>query len=257
MRSSIPLYDSLAADYDAHFTVAHRRAYDDLAWEATVARLPAPGAGPVVDVGCGAGRWAERILDLGHEVVGVEQAPGMAAAARGRGLGPSVSVVEAPMETAELPPGEASAVIAMGSLQYAPDPTAALTRAVGWARPGAPVLVLVDSLVALVIELERAGRGDEAAERLATHQGEWHQGAEIADLHLFDRAALAATMAAAGVVDVEVRGLLVGWSVWGRNEMVDRLTRDWDATLDHERGLAARPELADLGKQLLAVGRRA
>ena len=37
VRPSAPLYDALAADYDAHFAVPHRRAYDELAWEVCAA----------------------------------------------------------------------------------------------------------------------------------------------------------------------------------------------------------------------------
>ena len=44
VRSSAPLYDALAADYDAHFAAPHRRAYDELAWEVCAA-VVAVGAG--------------------------------------------------------------------------------------------------------------------------------------------------------------------------------------------------------------------
>ena len=57
---SAPLYDRLAPTYVEHFDVAHRRAYDQLAWEMCAAALPDPPA-VVVDVGCGVGRWARRL----------------------------------------------------------------------------------------------------------------------------------------------------------------------------------------------------
>jgi SAM-dependent methyltransferase len=253
VKGSIPLYDALAPDYDAHFAVAHRRAYDELAWEGFEARLPPPSATPVIDVGCGSGRGARRLRALGHPVVGVEQAPAMAAAARARGLD-DVTVIEASMEAVDLPPASAAGVVAMGSVQYADDPAAAIARLASWAAPGAPVAVLVDSRVALAAELIRDGRTEEAVTRLATGRGVWRTGGHEAELHLLDRADLVAAMTAAGLVDIEVRGLLVGSSVWGRDGCRARLEADWETSLEEERRLSRLAELADLGKQLFAVG---
>jgi hypothetical protein len=58
-------------------------------------------------------------------------------------------------------------------------------------------------------------------------------------------------------VDVEVTGLLATAAPLGRARLADRLERDWDAHLVIERELQAHPVLADIGKQLLATGRRA
>ena len=72
MRSSIPFYDAMAQELDtAFYDQPHRRAYDQLAWEQVSALLP-PGAGTVVDAGCGAGRWIDRLLPLGYQVIGIE-----------------------------------------------------------------------------------------------------------------------------------------------------------------------------------------
>ena len=256
MRSSVPLYDRLAPVYDDHFAAPHRRAYDDLSWEVVVEHLPAPGARPVVDAGCGVGRWAGRLVGLGHPVIGVEQAPAMAAAARARGLGAGFTVLEGSMDAADVPAGAAAAVLAMGSLQYTPDPVATLRRLAGWAAPGAPVVVLVDSLVALTVELVRAGRPGEAADRVRTRSGVWAEAGLEADLHLFDARTLAGSMESAGLVGVEVRGLLVGWTMFGRDGFLERLAAEPAAVMDQERGWSTEPSLADLGKQLLAVGHR-
>ena len=66
------------------------------------------------------------------------------------------------------------------------------------------------------------------------HQG--NPGMEVAD---------------AGLRDVDVSGLLVGASIWGIDELRSRLAADYEAALEVERGFAAQPALADLGKQLL------
>jgi len=255
VRSSAPLYDALAADYDAHFAAPHRRAYDELAWEVCAAVVGAATM-DVVDVGCGIGRWAERLAAAGHRVTGIEPAPAMAAAARRRLAGSDARLVESRVEDAVLPAGSADVVLAMGSLQYATDPAAAIARCAGWVRPGGAVCVLLDSRQALVLELLAAGRTDEALERLATRRGVWQVGPHAADLHLLDAAELAAAVRSAGLDVERLAGLLVGASAHGRAGLLTRLERDYPAQLAIERRLAAEPALADLGKQLLVIGRK-
>lgn len=248
------LFDELAADYEEHFSVPSRRAYDDLAWEATP-KLSTPGT--VVDVGCGVGRWARRFLSTGHQVVGIEPSPAMAAAARRGTTGDDdFRLVEAGVEETELKPAAADLVVAMGSLQYAGDPVAALTRMSGWVVPGGAIAVLVDGLVALCLELSRAGREDEARQRAAERRGVWEQHGRRVGLHLFDSRSLAGAAAEAGLVEVEVTGLLVGFSLRGRTELAAALDRDYEGQLARERAWSAEPAFTDLGKQLLLTARR-
>lgn len=255
MTGSEALYDALAPHYDEHFAAPHRHAYDELAWQACRAALPG-GSGVVVDVGCGVGRWAERLVALGHRVVGVEPAPAMAAAARTRLAGAAFTLQECRAAQAELPAGSADLVVAMGSLQYADDPWSDVRRAAAWLRPGGTLCLLVDGLVALAAELVRAGRDDEALTRLRTRRGVWESGGARAPLHLFDAAGLTALATGAGLVPQPVRGLLVGASVHGRDELVRRLRADPAGALAAEQRLSEVPELADLGKQLLLLAVR-
>jgi SAM-dependent methyltransferase len=253
LRSSVPLYDALAAGYEEHFQVAHRRAYDDLAWELCGEALPPPPAA-VVDVGCGVGRWSRRLLADGYRVTGIEPAPAMAA--RAARLGGEFTLHRAAVEDVELPERTAGAVIAMGSLQYTRDPAATIARCAGWLRRGGVLCVLVDSLVALALELLRAGRTAEALERLDTRRGLWRSHGHEADLHLLDAATLCQAFQAAGLAVDRCAGLLVGASAHGIEAMATRLAADPGAVLAEERALAARPDLADLGKQLLVIGSR-
>jgi hypothetical protein len=90
-----------------------------------------------------------------------------------------------------------------------------LQRLGQWTRPGGWFVVVVDSLIALVLELLAAGKEDEALLRLETRRGTWVQGDRQADYHLFDRDRLQRAFEDAGLVDIGVRGLLVGWSALG------------------------------------------
>jgi len=253
--AAVGLFDSLAENYEQHFAEPHRRAYDDLAWELVSTWLP-DRPGTIVDVGCGTGRWARRLLKLGHQVIGIEPAPKMAARAEALTDTGRFTLVRSDLEHAELPAAGADLVLAMGSLQYSQDPAAALIRLAGWARPDARVCVLVDSLIALVVELCRRGETDTALQRLSERRGHWRIGDQQAGLTLFDAAELAAAFAAAGLSVDSCTGLLVGASLLGRTELVDELARNFAGRLAIERRLSARPELADLGKQLLVIGRR-
>jgi SAM-dependent methyltransferase len=260
MRSSIPLFDSLAAGYDAHFAeVPHRRAYDDLAWEYVQPLLPAV-PGRVIDVGCGVGRWAERLVALGHSVVGIEQAPAMAEAARARLPTDRFKLIERSMEEVGVDDElfqQADLVLALGSLQYTIDPEHMIERFARWVRVGGSVVVLVDSLVALVLELVASGKPDEALQRLKSRRGIWVQGEQYADNHQLDRDRLVDAFHRAGLSAVSARGLLVSASaVGGRQQLIENLTRDWDVQMSLERRFAETPVLADLGKQLFVSGRR-
>jgi SAM-dependent methyltransferase len=251
--SSIALFDELAPDYDSHFQVPHRAAYDALAWEASEEVLGRRHA-TVVDAGCGSGRWGARLVASGHHVIGIEQSPRMAAAARERHLGDGFELVEGGIEDVVLDI-RADVVLAMGSLQYTEDPEATICRLAAWTAPGGNVIVLVDSLIALVLELLRAGRRPEALERLHTHRGVWRAAGHAVEHHLLDAERLRRAFALAGLLDVSVRGLLVGASTLGKEQLTEALAADFDAALGRERELASEPLLADLGKQLLAIGR--
>ena len=150
----------------------------------------------------------------------------------------------------------AAAVVAMGSLQYTPEPVAMVAEMATWLRPGGVLAVLVDSRVGLALELIGADRGDEALLRLATARGVWRAEGQEADLHLLDAATLTAALAEAGLVEVRAAGLLVSAGPLGRSELIRRAEADYETMLALERRLADFPELADAGKQLLVTGRR-
>lgn len=252
--ASRALYDSLAPRFEEHFAVPHRRAYDGLAWDLIQPLLP-PAQGRVVDIGCGVGRWARRLVDLGHSVVGIEPAPMMAAEAERRLNGTAFELVERPVEEVDLPQASADVVLAMESLQYTADPAEVLRRVRGWLRPGGAAAVLVDSLVALVLELLEIGRDKEALVRLRIRKATWVQNGVHADYHIFDAHGVGNLLEQAGFRDVHVRGLLVGWSVHGRNGMLRRLDGQWPTQLAMERRLDEEKVLADAGKQLIGIGR--
>jgi SAM-dependent methyltransferase len=258
MKSSIPLYDHLAPTYDAHFRVPHRAAYDELAWNLVKPLLPKE-PGLIIDAGCGNGRWAVRLVGLGHQVIGIEQAPMMAAEARNR-VAHNFQLIEGPMETAEDKVDlyrQADLVIALGSIQYTESPEAMIGNFSLWTKVGGWVAVLVDSLGALVLELINGDQTDEARDRLARRMGTWVLSDEFsADIHLFDSDRLVAAFTRFGLSNVSTHGLLVSASAMGVPRLTQRLTNDWHSQMTLEAHYAASPFLADFGKHVMVIGQR-
>ena len=254
--NSQSLYDAFAPDYDAAFAPGSLRAvYDGLAWS-HVRRLLPPAPSVVVDVGCGTGRWARRLIDAGYTVVGIEPSAGMCDALRGNVASDTFTLLPCGVDQAEVPRGSAAAVLAMGSLQYAPDPHAALIRMAGWLRPGGLVCAHVDGVVALVLELIRIGRTDDALQRLQEGHGVFSYGSSRASLHLFDRRALVCAFEGAGLVRIETRGLLITPSALGRAGSEAELHADPARLQVLEQALSASDVMTDAAKHIMAWGWR-
>jgi SAM-dependent methyltransferase len=250
------LYNGLASEYENGFyDQPHRTAYDRLAWEYVQRRLPAE-PDVVIDVGCGGGRWVDRLLPLAQRVIGIEPAPEMIKVLERKMYGPSFSLISEPMETVSIEADTADVVLAMGSLQYSQAPAQMLHRFASWARPGGIVFVLADSYMALVLELLSARNVDEALERATTRMGVWKHNGQEAELHLFDRNTLETYFRNAGLIDVVSRGLLVTATAWGITECKKAATCDETSLLRLERKLAEIPAMADAGKQIIATGRK-
>jgi SAM-dependent methyltransferase len=249
------LFDAMAPEYDALFGMRHRAAYDQLAAEFVEPLLPKP-PGLVIDVGCGTGRWAERLVKRGNWVLGIEPSREMAKGALERRLGSRFGVAETVMEEVDLPEASAGLVLALGSLQYSSDPERMIRRFAAWTRAGGSVCVLVDSCLALVVELIGLRKNEEAFTRLHTRRAVFRHGAYYAEHHLLDGAFLEKAFRSAGLASIRVGGLLVGMTILGREKLLDELEKNWDRQLDLEWDLVHHRALADLGKHLIISGRK-
>ena len=250
--SAAEFYSALAPEYEGQFDVPHRKAYDTLCRE-SVFRALQPGSF-VVDVGCGVGRWATDLVTAGHRVLGIEPSPAMAAQAARLCVSERFELQEADVDHAQVKAGSADVVLAMGSVQYAPEPCQSIATMASWLRPGGRLWVLVDSQQALIQELLRRGDYEEAAERASVPIANLSYGSLVVEHHLFTSATIRAALESAGLVEVEVSGLLVAWSSVPRGDAQTELSSRWTERLGVERDLSRVPELADHGKQLLATG---
>ncbi len=255
MRSSIPLYNHLAADYESHFQAPHRQAYDQLSWELVMTKLDQTPK-VIVDAGCGVGRWARKLVKLGHLVIGIEQAPAMIAAAKQQNLGSLLEIIESSIEEAQLPEASVDMVLAMGSLQYTMNPQEIIVKFTNWLKPGGHICLLYDSLVGMVLELLNAGKTQEALERLFTQKGIWVEGEHSAELHLMHSEQVENYCHQAGLIEIRSHGLLINASTLGKNRLIEQLQKNPTSIMALERQLLQSKVLADMGKQILTLAKK-
>lgn len=90
----------------------------------------------VLEVGCGAGRFTEVLLDLGAEVVAVDASEAIDACRETIGDHPRATLVQADLFRLPFEPGGFDRVFCYGVLQHTPDPRAAFAKLVDNVRPG-------------------------------------------------------------------------------------------------------------------------
>jgi demethylmenaquinone methyltransferase/2-methoxy-6-polyprenyl-1,4-benzoquinol methylase len=190
-----------------------------------VSRLPPPAEGHrrVLDVATGTGLVAERLLERGFDVIGLDQSPEMLAIARER-FGGRVELVEGSAEELPFEDGSFDHLTFTYLLRYVGDPAATLAELARVVRPGGVVASLEfavpGGLARPLWELHVRAVLPLAGRALANG---WH---EVGDFlgdsirafwhrHPLDRQL--AWWQAAGLGSVEVRHLSLGGAVivWG------------------------------------------
>jgi SAM-dependent methyltransferase len=89
----------------------------------------------VLEVGCGAGRFTEVLLESGARVVAVDASTAVDACRETCGDDPSLSIVQADLHALPFQPGSFDRVFCFGVLQHTPDPERAFRALVEQVRP--------------------------------------------------------------------------------------------------------------------------
>jgi SAM-dependent methyltransferase len=95
----------------------------------------------VMDVGCGAGRFAEIALETGAEVTAVDYSNAVEACFANLGLSPGLNVVQADLYRLPFEPEGFDYVYCFGVLQHTPDPAGAVAALARQVRPGGRLVV--------------------------------------------------------------------------------------------------------------------
>jgi SAM-dependent methyltransferase len=90
----------------------------------------------VLEVGCGAGRFTEVLLECGARVVAVDASTAVDACRETCGDDPNLSIVQADLHALPFRPGSFDRVFCFGVLQHTPDPERAFRALVEQLRPG-------------------------------------------------------------------------------------------------------------------------
>jgi SAM-dependent methyltransferase len=90
----------------------------------------------VLEVGCGAGRFTEVLLEAGAEVWAVDASSAVEAARANLGDGGRLHLAQADLFDLPLEEGSFDRVLCFGVLQHTPDPRRAFLTAAKYARPG-------------------------------------------------------------------------------------------------------------------------
>jgi SAM-dependent methyltransferase len=192
---------------------------------AIVDRLRAAGlvGGTIAELGCGSGIAAAAFAGAGYDVLGVDVSEDLLAIARERA--PAARFVHASVHDAELPDRGAVAVVAIGEvLSYAGIDDRLLERVRAALSPGG--LFLFDVVTpgregaeprrswtegdgwVVCVEASEAPDARRLTRRIATfrHDGDgtWRRSDELHEQTLYDPAALAASLTAAGFEDAHV-----------------------------------------------------
>jgi len=131
----------------------------------------APAPGRVLDVGCGTGYLLRELAGRcpqAVELVGVDPAPGMIAAARGAGGDERLRWAEGTAESLPFPDGSFDLVVSTTSFDHWADQQAGLTECARVLRPGGHLMLVDQFSLLLTPTLLRSRRGKARTKHRAT-----------------------------------------------------------------------------------------
>lgn len=210
-------HDRVARRYDASYEDAFWQWHDALTWDYLKPHLPADLAAPVLDLGCGTGKWGLRLLHSGYRVTFVDISGAMVEKAREKvaesGKSERAEFVQADLcDLAALPEGAFSLAVAMGDpLSCAASPPKAMKEIRKRLRPGGILVATVDNrLAALDFYLER-GKPAELEAFWKTGRTHWltTDAAERFELHTFTPQQARRLFEQGGFEVLELRGKTV------------------------------------------------
>jgi ubiquinone/menaquinone biosynthesis C-methylase UbiE len=149
-------HDRVANRYDDIYRGPRWEAWYEISWNPTKAHLPSDLRAPVLDVGCGTGKYGLRVAKSGYTVTFSDLSHGMLEVARRKaaemGVGARATFVKADvMDLSVLPREHFALAIAQGDvLSFAQHPARALKELRKVLRPGGVLVASLDQTLAAI-----------------------------------------------------------------------------------------------------------
>ena len=210
-------HDRVAGRYDQVYDDAYWQWHDALTWDHLKAHLPAETARPVLDLGCGTGKWAIKLAKSGYRPTCVDLSAAMLERARrrfaGTGLEDRVRFVQADLvDLSSLPRAEYSLAVALGEpIGCAAHPAKALKEIRRRLIDGGVLVASFDNRWAAIDYYLDRGQSEELAEFLTTGLTHWltRETAERFPIHTYSPGQLTRLLDQAGYDLIDMIGKTV------------------------------------------------
>ena len=210
-------HDRVARRYDASYEDVYWRFHDALTWDYIKPHLPADQAAPVMDLGCGTGKWALRLIKSGYRVACVDISGAMVEQARRRiteaGQAGRAEFLQADLgDLSALAEKHYSLAVAMGdAVGCAASPARALKEIRKRLRDGGVLIATLDNKLAALDFYLQSGSPQDFSTFLKTGRTHWltKDKAERFEIHTFTPKEAAKLLETAGFAVLEIRGKTV------------------------------------------------
>jgi len=210
-------HDRVAGRYEAIYDDAYWQWHDAVTWDHLKRFLPPDLRSPVVDLGCGSGKWGRRLLKSGYPVTFVDLSAKMVDEARRQveesGDASRAAFLQADVvDLTALPGDQFGLTVAMGEpIGLCSDPGRAVREVARILAPGGMLVATVDNRVACIDFYLQQGDAAELERFLRTGRTHWltRDAAERFEIHTFEPEGLRRLLGSAGLEVVDLIGKTV------------------------------------------------
>ena len=210
-------HDRVAGRYESIYDDAYWQWHDALTWEHLKRFIPADLSSPVVDLGCGSGKWGRRLLKSGYRVTFVDLSAKMVDEARRQveetGMTGKAEFVQADLlDLSALPEGHFGLALAMGEpIGLAESPPQAMRQISRILAPGGVLIATLDNRVACVDYYLEKGDCEGLEQFIRSGRTHWltRDPSEQFKIHTFDPKGIERLTTDAGLQLLDVIGKTV------------------------------------------------